>query len=206
MVPQIYPITDARISGLSHLEQVKLLIAGGATCIQLREKYASPREFYEQAVECVAFARVRRVKIIINDRADIALMSEADGVHLGQDDMPPEAARRLLGDGKIIGYSTHSVEQAIEAAKLAVDYIAIGPVFQTDTKTNPDPVVGVEGIAAVRTAIGIVPLVVIGGIDLSNIAAVLDAGADSVAMIGAILTHPLGIEQAMREAVIAASV
>jgi len=206
LVPQIYPITDARISGLSHLEQVKLLIAGGATCIQLREKHTSPREFYEQAVECVAFARARRVKIIINDRADIALMSEADGVHLGQDDMPPEAARRLLGDGKIIGYSTHSVEQAIDAAKLAVDYIAIGPIFQTDTKTDPDPVVGVESIEAVRAAIGIVPLVAIGGIDLSNIAAVLDAGADSVAMIGAIFSHPLGLEQAMREALIAASV
>jgi thiamine-phosphate pyrophosphorylase len=206
LIPSVYPITDTSISGLTHLEQVTRLIDGGATLIQLRGKRASPREFYEQAVECVAFARARRAKIIINDRADIALMSDADGVHLGQDDMPPEAVRRLLGDGKIVGYSTHSVEQAIEAAKLCVDYIAIGPVFQTHTKTDPDPVVGLEGIAAVRAAIGVVPLVAIGGIDLSNIAAVLNAGADSVAMIGAILTHPLGIEQAMREALIAASV
>jgi thiamine-phosphate pyrophosphorylase len=199
-LPPIYPITDTRISGLSHLEQVKRLIAGGATLIQLREKHASSREFYQQAVECLAFARPRGAKIIINDRTDIALMAGADGVHLGQDDMPPEAARNLLAAEKIIGYSTHSLEQAMAAAALDVDYIAIGPVFETRTKADPDPVVGFDGVATVRTAIGDVPLVAIGGIDAWNIAAVFKAGADSAGMISGILASPHGIEEAIRQA------
>lgn len=199
MIPPVYPITDVRLSGLSHLEQVKRLIEGGATFVQLREKHASSREFYEQAVQCIAFARQRGVKIIINDRVDIALMSDADGVHLGQDDKPPKAARGILGAKKIIGYSTHSVEQALEAASLGVDYIAIGPIFETNTKADADPVVGLEGIAAVRAAIGDVPLIAIGGIDETNIAAVLGSGADSVALISAILTEAAGIADATRK-------
>ena len=205
-LPQIYPITDTHASGLSHLEQVRRLIDGGATFIQLREKRASPRAFREQSLECIAYARPRGVKIMINDRADIALMSDADGVHLGQDDISPGAVRRILGRGKIIGFSTHSVEQAIAAAELDVDYIAIGPVFETLTKANPDPVVGLGRIAAVRSAIGDLPLVAIGGIDESNIADVIRAGANSAAMIGGILRDPAGITHAFRDLLNAASV
>jgi len=186
-LPKVYPITDVRLSGLSHLEQVTRLIDGGATLMQLRDKHAPSREFYEQTAECIAHARSRGVRIIINDRADIALMTDANGVHLGQEDLPPRAAREVLGRGKIIGYSTHSVEQAIAAASLGVDYIAIGPVFETRTKADPDPVIGLEGLSRVRAAIGSLPLVAIGGIDVSNIADILQAGADSAAVISGVL-------------------
>jgi thiamine-phosphate pyrophosphorylase len=154
ILPKIYPISDTRISGLSHIEQVRRLIAGGATLIQLREKNAPAGEFYDAAVGSIALAREHGVKIVINDRVDIAVASGADGVHLGQDDLPPDQARRLLGEGAVIGFSTHSVEQAREAIGLPVDYVAIGPIFSTTTKENPDPVVGLEGLIVVREAIG----------------------------------------------------
>jgi thiamine-phosphate pyrophosphorylase len=186
-LPKLYPITDRRLSGLSHAEQVARLCDGGARLVQLREKRLSPREFYQEAGEALRVARARGVKLIINDRADIALALGADGVHLGQDDMPPEAARTLLGEGAVIGFSTHNVEQAIAAARLPVDYIAIGPVFATTSKQNPDPQVGLEGARRVREAVGCVPLVAIGGVTRENAPAVLASGADSVAVISALL-------------------
>jgi len=186
-LPKLYPITDRRLSGLSHAEQVARLSDGGASLVQLREKHLSPREFYREAEEALRVARARGVRLVINDRADIALALGADGVHLGQDDMPPGAARSLLGDKAIIGFSTHSVAQAIEAARLLVDYVAIGPVFATSSKENPGPAVGLEGVARVREAVGQVRLVAIGGINEENARAVLDAGADSVAVISALL-------------------
>jgi thiamine-phosphate pyrophosphorylase len=185
-LPKLYPITDRRVSRLSHAEQVARLIQGGATFIQLREKHLSPREFYVEAEEALRVARMRGVKLIINDRADIALALGADGIHLGQDDVPPEAARALLGEGAFIGFSTHSVEQAIAAARLPVDYIAVGPVFATASKDNPDPVVGLEGLRRVREAGDSIPLVAIGGVTRENVSSVLDAGANSVAVISAL--------------------
>ncbi|MBV9243095.1 MAG: thiamine phosphate synthase [Acidobacteria bacterium] len=205
-LPRVYPITDTQISGLSHYEQVKRLIDGGATFIQLRDKHASTRAFLEQAVECVAYARLRGVRIVVNDRADIALMADADGVHLGQCDMPPEAARSLLGPKKVIGYSTHSVEQATRAAVLGVNYIAIGPIFQTRTKQDVDPAVGLDGIPAVKSVLGEIPLVAIGGIDIENIRDVWNAGADSAAVISGLLSDPSGIAEATRTLLNAASV
>lgn len=172
---------------ISHLEQVKRLIAGGATLIQLREKRAAPKDFYESAKAVINFARTQNVKIIINDRVDIALAAKADGVHLGQDDLPIEAARKILGDKAIIGFSTHTPAQAAEAAKLPVDYIAIGPVFQTSSKENPDATLGLEKLKKVREAVGDFPLVAIGGINVENAASVLQSGADSLAVISAIL-------------------
>lgn len=189
-LPKLYPITDKRISDLSHAEQVSCLADGGATFIQLREKYKSPREFYEEAKAALKAARERKVKIIINDRVDIALALKADGVHLGQDDMPPEAARKILGDAAIIGFSTHNTAQAVEAVKMPVDYIAIGPIFGTTTKDNPDPVVGLEGLQFVRNEIGKFPLVAIGGINQKNVADLLAHGADSVAVISSLLEKP----------------
>ena len=186
-LPKIYPITDARLSGLSHAEQVARLADGGATLVQLREKHAGPREFYRQAEEALRVARARGVRLVVNDRADIALALGADGLHLGQDDLDPSAARRLLGDRFLIGYSTHNVEQAAEVALLPVDDIAVGPVIQTSTKEKPDPVVGLEGVAAVRAAVGRVPVVAIGGITRETARAVLAAGADSVALVGALV-------------------
>ncbi|HUR97401.1 MAG TPA: thiamine phosphate synthase, partial [Pyrinomonadaceae bacterium] len=111
-VPKIYPITDTRISGLSHLEQVRRLISGGASLIQLRDKTAAAGEFYRTAFEAIDYAHQHGAKIIINDRADVALAAGADGVHLGQDDLSPDHARDLLGPSAIIGFSTHSAEQA----------------------------------------------------------------------------------------------
>jgi thiamine-phosphate pyrophosphorylase len=186
-LPKIYPLTDARLSGLSHAEQVRRLAAGGATLIQLREKHSSPREFYVEAEEALRAARESGVRLVVNDRADIALALGADGVHLGQDDLPPAAARRLLGERAVIGFSTHSVEQARAAARLPIDYLAIGPIFQTSSKENPDPAVGLEGLRRVREAVGRIPLVAIGGVRPENVPEILRAGADSVAVISLLL-------------------
>ncbi len=200
-LPKLYPITDVRLSGLSHAEQVTRLRAGGARFIQLREKHLSPREFYDAAEAALDAARERGVRLIINDRADIALALGADGVHLGQDDLDPSAARRLLGERFIIGYSTHSVAQAIEAARLPVDYVAIGPIFATRTKENPDAVVGLDGLRRVKDAVAArgIPLVAIGGITPDTARSVLDAGADSVAVVSALLAAPEVIKQRTRE-------
>jgi thiamine-phosphate pyrophosphorylase len=181
-LPLLYPITDRRLSGLSHAAQVELLAEGGATLIQLRDKGASPREFYREALEAVRTARRLGVQIIVNDRVDIALAVDADGVHLGQDDLPADKARALVGKGRIIGFSTHCLKQALEASDAAVDYIAIGPVFGTATKEAPDPVVGLDVIAEIKRRTS-KPLVAIGGITLGRARSVIEAGADSLAVI-----------------------
>jgi thiamine-phosphate pyrophosphorylase len=199
-LPKLYPITDARLSNLSHAEQVSRLRDGGARFIQLREKHLSPREFYDAVEAAITVARERGVRLIVNDRADIALALGADGVHLGQDDLDPAAARRLLGERFIIGYSTHTVAQAVEAARLPVDYIALGPIFPTQTKANPDPTVGLEALRRVRDSIDpSVALVAIGGITRDTARAALDAGADSVAVISALLSAPDSITQRTKE-------
>jgi thiamine-phosphate pyrophosphorylase len=198
-LPKIYAITDVRLAKLSHAEQVEKLIEGGAEIIQMREKYASPKEFYESAKEALNIARRHNVKIIINDRVDIALALEADGVHLGQDDLPPEYARKILGEKAIIGFSTHSIEQAISAISLPINYLAIGPVFTTKTKENPDQIVGIEGVRRVREAIGNFPLVAIGGITFKNFRDVLSAGADSVAIISDLFSDKDRITQKTKE-------
>ena len=192
-LPRIYPLTDARLSGLSHAEQVRLLTLGGASLIQLREKHAPTLEFYQQAL-----AAVNQVgaQLIINDRVDVAQAVGAHGVHLGQEDMPPDAARRLLGDQAIIGCSTHNVEQARQARSLPVDYIAIGPIFETNSKTDAFPTVGLEGLQAVRKAVGNFQLVAIGGISHANARQVIEAGADSVAVISAVVSDPARITAA----------
>ena len=187
-IPQIYPITDTRLSGLSHVAQVEKLIDGGATLIQLREKFAAPKEFYDEAKKAVDLAHQRNCRIIINDRADIALAAGADGVHLGQDDLPPAAARRILGERAIIGFSTHNLAQIVAAKKLSLDYIAVGPIFDTRTKANPDKTVGLKNLSEWREAIPDIPLVAIGGINRQNFRAVFQAGANSVAVIGDLIS------------------
>jgi thiamine-phosphate pyrophosphorylase len=182
-LPKIYPITNVELSGLSHADQVRALADAGCRFVQIREKSGSSREIFDAIIDSVSIADAIGMKIILNDRVDIAIAAGAHGVHLGQDDLPPSEARKLLGDDAIIGYSTHSVEQAIEAARLPIDYLAIGPIFPTSTKENPDPVVGLGGLRRVRDAIGDFPLVAIGGIAISNVHSVLAAGADSAAVI-----------------------
>lgn len=180
----LYPITDQHLSGLSHEEQVVVLSSCGATIIQLREKIDPPLKFFEQAESAVRVARDLGAKIIINDRVDIALAVKADGVHLGQEDLPPDAARRILGGDAVIGFSTHSLKQARLAAQMPVDYVAIGPIFSTTSKQSANAPVGLVGLARVREALGAMPLVAIGGITSENIRTVIKAGADVVAVIG----------------------
>ncbi len=202
-LPRVYPLTDLRLSGLTHAEQLRLLIAGGASLVQLREKQLPALQFYEEAKAAMLVAEREGVQVIINDRVDIALAVGAQGVHLGQDDMPPEAARRLLGPDAIIGYSTHNLEQAQKALTVPIDYVAIGPIFGTSSKTDTAPTLGLEGLRAVRRVVGAVPLVAIGGISLGNAAEVIEAGADSVAVISALLCEPSRVSEAfveMREA------
>jgi thiamine-phosphate pyrophosphorylase len=197
-LPKIYPITDTTISGLSHRDQVKQLIDGGATLIQLREKRASPREFFQDAREALSIAHSAGIKLIINDRVDIALVIGADGVHLGQRDIPVEAARRLLGDQSIIGFSTHNVNQVEEAVRRSVDYLAVGPIFSTATKENPDPIVGLHELAQIKSLMGSLPLVAIGGIRADRAREVLMSGADSVAVISAVLNRLNPIAENLR--------
>ena len=198
-LPKVYPITDTDLSGLSHAEQVDRLIAGGATLIQLRDKHAGPRDFYRQAAAALQVARRHNVRLIINDRVDIALALAADGVHLGQTDMPVEAARRLLGERVIVGISTHNLEQAKLAASQPVDYVAFGPIFKTSTKDNPDPIAGLEALRAVRTMVVALPVVAIGGITLENAEEAWLAGADAVSSIAALVSDPSRIPENMRE-------
>ena len=187
-LPRIYPITDTAISGLSHFEQVRRLIEGGANLIQLREKRLGAGEWLEDAANAVQFAKSRGVTILINDRVDMAIALGADGVHLGQNDLPPAAARRILGPDAIIGFSTHSLEQMRLAIRMPVDYFGFGPVFSTKTKPDSDPVVGLELLRRARREASGRPLVAIGGITGQNVHKVIDAGADSAAMITAILS------------------
>ena len=189
---QLYPITDRHLSGLSHVEQVAQLSDCGTTLIQLREKIDPPSQFYADAEIALRVARERGVKIIINDRVDIALALDADGVHLGQEDLPPEAARRILGDKAIIGFSTHNIEQVRLASQMSIDYVAIGPIFATATKPSSNPAVGLEGLENIRRAVGDLPLVAIGGITSENFKMVLQAGADAVSVISDIWV-PMGV-------------
>lgn len=197
-LPRVYALTDVQLSGLSHSEQVELLSSGGASLIQLREKRMPALDFYEQAKAALAVAERSGVKLIINDRVDVALAIGAHGVHVGQDDLPPEAARELLGAAAILGYSTHNVDQALEAVKLPIDYLAIGPIFPTTSKPDTFPVIGLKGLRAVRRAIGDFPLVAIGGITHANARDAIEAGADSVAVISALLADPNRITETTR--------
>ena len=200
-LPKIYPITDPKLSDLSHLEQTKALIEGGAALIQIRDKVSTSREVFDAAQDCLEYCKTKKVTLIINDRVDIAMMLGADGVHLGQDDLPPSKARALLGEDALIGYSTHTLEQAIEAIKQPIDYIAFGPIYSTATKADHDPIVGLEQLKTVRQAIGDFPLVAIGGINLENYLDVLNSGPDSVAMISALVGDAEKISANMKAAI-----
>ncbi len=199
-LPPVYPITSST-AGRPLPSIVADLVAGGATLIQIRDKQADARGLYDAVCAALKLARPRGAQVIVNDRADVAKAAGADGVHLGQDDLDPAAARAILGPSAIIGYSTHNIAQAAAADRLPVDYLAIGPVFETLTKADPDPAVGLEGVRAAR-AVTTKPLVAIGGIDAPRIAAVRAAGADAAALISALYVAP--DELAMRMATLLA--
>ena len=197
-LPKIYPITDTELSGLSHAEQVARLIDGGATLIQLRDKRAAPRDFLRQAEAALNVAKRNQVQLIINDRVDVALAVGADGVHIGQSDLPPAAARKLLKPGSIIGFSTHNLIQLEIAAVSPVDYVAFGPVFGTFTKSDHEPIAGLEKLKSARRAVGHFPLVAIGGINPENAVRVFQAGASSIALIAALVSDPTKISANMK--------
>ena len=183
VLPRLYAIVDpAQAGGRSMVEVAEALLAAGVRLIQLRDKHASSLELYESGVRVRECVHKAAGIFILNDRADIARAVDADGVHLGQDDIPPDAARLIMGEGKLIGYSAHNPEQVREAEQSVADYVAFGPIFPTASKDKPDPVVGLEGLAEARK-LARKPLVAIGGISIENARAVIGAGADSVAVI-----------------------
>lgn len=194
-VPPVYVLT-ARSSGLPLVALVHQMVEGGARWIQYREKQLEDAARYRELQEVVA-ALPAAVKLFVNDRLDLAIACRADGVHLGDADIPPQVARRVGGTEILIGYSTHSVEDGLAAAAdPAVDYVAIGPVFRSSTK-DVRAALGLEPIRELRSRIA-KPIVAIGGIDRSNIADVLGAGADSAAVIAAVHATPAIAENVAR--------
>ncbi len=190
-IPKFYPIIDASIAHISKIEDiVKMIIEGGARIIQLRAKDVSTRDFIEAAriikQTIKPIAKKNKIKFIINDRVDIAMLICSDGVHLGQDDLPIKEARKILGKNKVIGISTHNIKEAVLAEKLGADYISFGPIFATSTKNDAQKPKGIDGLKKAREAVK-TPIVAIGGITLENVKDVYNAGADSVAVISDIL-------------------
>ncbi len=187
-LPPVYPITDKRLAGKStHYAIVRELVRGGALIIQARDKATPPADLLEDLRRCREFCQERNVLFIVNDRCDLALCSGAAGVHLGQDDLPPSAARSLMGTGRIIGWSACNLAQVRSANRQPVDYIGFGPVFPTATKENAPRASGLTQLKkACREAQ--MPMVAIGGIGLDQLPAVLRAGAASAAVISALMT------------------
>ncbi|MGH9862310.1 MAG: thiamine phosphate synthase [Candidatus Acidiferrales bacterium] len=182
-LPRFYAIIDRSIRPERPLDDIaRVLAEAGVRLIQLRAKQATSQVLLAEARRLLSLLPPDSL-LIINDRADVADLAGAAGVHLGQDDLPVAEARALLGSGKLIGFSTHNPEQLSAADRLGPDYLAFGPIFPTASKASPEPVVGLEGLREARRWTT-KPLVAIGGITTENAAAVLEAGADSVAVIG----------------------
>jgi thiamine-phosphate pyrophosphorylase len=195
-VPRLYAVVDAAFFSTTEnlVAFVEELIAGGCTLLQYRNKSGDARVMLEQARELRRQFRAKAPAphaptLIMNDRADLCILAEFDGVHVGQDDLLPESVRGILGSGRWLGVSTHNPEQVREADQTSADYLAIGPVFSTSSKDRPDPVVGLEGVRRARSLTR-KPLVAIGGITRGNAASVIEAGADSVAVISDLLREP----------------
>jgi thiamine-phosphate pyrophosphorylase len=183
---RLYLVTDRTISGLTHTEIVKKAVRAGIRTVQMREKDLPKKEILTEALRIRDLTLKHKVRLIINDHVDIARMVNADGVHLGQDDMPIREARRILGRGRIIGISTHNKRQAVEAQESGADYIGFGPVFCTETKKAGSPK-GIKGLAGIRKLVRI-PIVAIGGITIINASDITGAGSDAVAVASAILS------------------
>ena len=198
-LPKLYPILDTACFRAcpdptgALLAFARELLAGGATLLQYRNKDGSAREMLSHARElrrlCGTAALGCGVRLIMDDRADLCLAAGFDGVHVGQDDLSPEGARLVVGDVRWVGVSTHNPQQVREADRWPVDYVAVGPVFATSTKAHPDPVIGLDGVRTARELTR-KPLVAIGGITRANGRLVLEAGADSLAVIGDLLAEP----------------
>jgi thiamine-phosphate pyrophosphorylase len=187
-LPRVYPILDTealQTRGISTETAAAAFLDGGASLLQIRHKSHWSRDAFESAKRVARLCLEHGATLIVNDRADIALLLEA-GLHIGQDDLPPRDARKLMGPDAIIGFSSHNVPQLCAAGGEPVDYVALGPVFGTASKRNPDPVVGVEEVRRCRALLD-KPLVAIGGITTENAVDVLHAGADSLAVIAGLI-------------------
>jgi thiamine-phosphate pyrophosphorylase len=184
-LPRLYTVADRTFG--DPVQLANALFRGGATLVQIRDKTASAQLLLAEVEEVVRTAPAG-AKVIVNDRSDVARLAGALGVHLGQQDLTPELARKTLDKSQIVGYSTHNLAQALQADAEPLDYIAVGPIFATSTKLNPDPVVGLERLREICSRVS-KPVVAIGGITLETARDVLACGAASVAVIGDILRH-----------------
>ncbi len=200
-LPRLYAIIDpAQTGGRSAAAVAEILLRAGVRWVQLRDKRASSRALFEMGRQVAERVRAAGGIFIVNDRADVARAVGADGVHVGQDDLPAGLARAILGPEKCVGYSTHNLDQLAEGDRSSADYLAFGPVFPTASKEKPDPVVGLDGLRRARQATR-KPLVAIGGITAQNARQVLEAGADSVAVIRGLYPSPeieKGVEEFLR--------
>lgn len=195
VLPKLYVILDAALLTTPERDCALRLADAGVRLIQYRDKSAPARQLLDSSRELAELLRPRGVLFFVNDRPDVAILAGADGVHVGQEDLEPERVRFVVGPDFRVGVSTHNLEQFRAAAATSADYIAVGPVFSTSSKANPDPVVGLEFIRRVRPLTQ-KPIVAIGGITLERAAGVLQAGADSVAVISDILGAPDPSERA----------
>jgi thiamine-phosphate pyrophosphorylase len=182
----LYLVTDRKLSlGRSNLEVIEAAVGGGVTVVQLREKEISTRDFYQEGLKIREFLRGRHIPLIINDRIDVALALDADGVHVGQEDMPLEMARKLMGPAKIVGVSVFTAEEARAAEAGGADYLGLSPIFVTATKPELLEQIGIAGIPAIREAVRI-PLVGIGSMNETNAYDAVSAGLDGVAVVSGI--------------------
>ena len=190
LLPRLYPILDIPCfaNRKSLYEAAAEFVAAGCTLLQYRNKSGNARQMVDDGRELRASLGVG-VKLIMNDRADLCIAAGFDGLHVGQDDLSPEAARIIIGPSRWLGVSTHNPEQLAEGDQTSADYLAIGPVFGTTSKANPDPVVGLDGVRRARELTR-KPLVAIGGITRANARSVIEAGADSLAVISDLLLDP----------------
>jgi thiamine-phosphate pyrophosphorylase len=197
VLPRLYVILDASLLKQSEKECAVKLVAAGVRLLQYRDKKASARELLEKSRGIAELVCPQGVTFLVNDRPDVAYLAGASGVHVGQHDLNADQARAVIGKDKLVGVSTHNLEQFAAAAATSADYLAIGPIFATRTKANPDPVVGEELIRRARAGSD-KPIVAIGGITLERAAEVITAGADSVAVISDILLAPDPAERAAK--------
>jgi len=189
VLPRLYVILDAALLTVPETEFAQELADAGVRLLQYRNKRASARELFESSIGLVSLLAPLKVSVVVNDRADVAALAGANGVHVGQEDLGVAKARQVVGAEKLVGVSTHNLEQFQRAAASSADYIAVGPIFATGTKSNPDPIVGTEFIGKVRPLTD-KPIVAIGGITLERAPEIIESGADSMAVISDILSAP----------------
>lgn len=186
----LYLVADTAFRrGRNFLQAIEDAVEGGVTAVQIRGKKIEAGELFTLASAAASLLEPHGITLIINDRADVARACSAEGVHLGRDDLPLEAARKILGPDAVIGLSVNTIDEAREAERLGADYIGLGPVFATTTKDTPLPVLGPEGVARIKAAVGI-PVVAIGGLNAENVAAIMQAGADGAAVVSAVWCAP----------------